>query len=79
VKMPKRHRFPQESVVLIWNTTWKCGRVEREIIRFLRDNFRFETSIKDLLAHFELVGVSSNLPDAIRRLENRGIIKSIRR
>jgi len=63
------------GVALIRNTTWKCGRVDREIIRFLRDKFRFETSIKDLFAHFELVGVSSDLPDAIRRLENRGILK----
>jgi len=76
MKMPKRHRFPQESVVLIRNTTWKCGRVEREIVLFLRDRFRFETSIRDLFAHFELVGVSSDLPDAIRRLENRGILKT---
>jgi len=78
MKTPKRQSL-KDTVVLIRNTTWKCGTIERQIIRFLRDRLRFETSIKDLFTYFESEGVLSNIPDALKRLESRGILKITRK
>jgi hypothetical protein len=67
-------------VVLLRNTTWKCGRVERIIINYLRKRAqmfgKFHTPIKEMLAYFRVRGKRRNeFLDAIRRLERRRIIK----
>jgi len=70
----------QALAVLLRNTTWKCGRVERLVVNYLRDQIRkfgrAHTPIKDMLQHFKLKGKQkSEFFDAIRRLEKRRIIR----
>jgi hypothetical protein len=62
------------------NTTWKCGRVERQVVDYLKPQLtRFghgRLPIKDILAHFKLTGKKkSEFLDAMKRLEKRHIIK----
>ncbi len=66
--------------VLLRNTTWKCGRVERLVVNYLRDQIRrfgrVRTPVEDMLKHFKLKGKQkSEFFDAIKRLEKRRIIK----
>lgn len=66
--------------VLIRNTTWKCGRVERLVINYLQNRLlRYgmpRTSIKDMLQYFKFKGKQkSEFFDALKRLERRRIIK----
>jgi hypothetical protein len=66
--------------VLLRNTTWKCGRVERLVVNYLRQKIRkcgrARTPIKEMLQHFRLSGKQkSEFLDAIKRLEKRHIIK----
>jgi hypothetical protein len=66
--------------VLLRNTTWKCGRVERLVVNYLRDQVRrfgrVRTPVQDMLQHFKLKGKQkSEFFDAIKRLEKRRIIK----
>lgn len=67
-------------VVLIRNTTWRCGRLERLIVSYLyRRNTslgRAEMPVKDMIQSFRLTGKKKNeFLDAIRRLERRNIIR----
>ncbi|MEM1582122.1 MAG: hypothetical protein QXK89_06395 [Candidatus Bathyarchaeia archaeon] len=67
-------------VVLMRNTTWKCGKVERLIVEYLQNHLmRYGTarsSIKEMTQHFNLNGKQkSELFDALRRLEKRRIIE----
>jgi len=82
VEMSDREAQPmiQALAVLLRNTTWKCGRVERLVVNYLRDQIRkfgrAHTPIKDMLQHFKLKGKQkSEFFDAIRRLEKRRIIR----
>ncbi|MFQ6067965.1 MAG: hypothetical protein ACE5KD_00320 [Candidatus Bathyarchaeia archaeon] len=66
--------------VLLRNTTWKCGRVERQVVNHLRAQLtRFgyvKIPIKEMLLYFKLSGKKkSEFLDAIKRLEKRRIIK----
>jgi len=66
--------------VLVRNTTWKCGRVERLVVDYLRRRLqrcgRAQTPVKDMLQHFKLSGKQkSEFFEAIKRLEKRHIIK----
>jgi len=66
--------------VLLKNTTWKGGRVERLVVSYLRDQIRkfgrAQTPVKEMLQHFRLKGEQkSEFFDAIKRLERRRIIK----
>ena len=73
-------RMLKAIAVLLRNTTWKCGRVERLVIGYLRNRLLKygipRTSIKDMLQHFKLKGKQkSEFFDALKRLEKRRIIK----
>ena len=73
-------RLVRAIAVLIRNTTWRCGRLERLIVKHLyKRNAGFgkpEMPIKDMLKNFELTGKKKNeFLDAIRRLERRNIIR----
>jgi len=73
-------RLIQALAVLLRNTTWKCGRVERLVVNYLRDQIRrfgrARTPIEEMLQHFKLKGKQkSEFFDAIKRLEKRRIIK----
>ncbi|MDH5713771.1 MAG: hypothetical protein OEY83_07530, partial [Candidatus Bathyarchaeota archaeon] len=66
--------------VLLRNTTWKCGKVERLVVNYLRQKIRRcgrpRSPVKEMLQHFELSGKQkSEFLDAIKRLEKRRIIK----
>jgi len=66
--------------VLIRNTTWKCGKIERLVVKHLQDRLvkygMPRTSIKDMLQQFKLRGKQrSEFFDALRRLEKRQIIR----
>ncbi|NWG10833.1 hypothetical protein HXY33_03655 [Candidatus Bathyarchaeota archaeon] len=70
-------------VILIRNTTWRCGRLERVIVKNLCKNIvgfgKPEMSINDMLHNFELSGKKKNeFLDAIRRLERRNIVRIAR-
>jgi len=73
-------RMVSALAVLLRNTTWKCGRVERLVVTYLRDQIRrfgrVRTPIIEMLQHFKLKGKQkSEFFDAIKRLEKRRIIK----
>ena len=73
-------RLLKAFAVLVRNTTWKCGKVERQVVDCLRAQFtRFghvKMPIRDILLHFRLSGKKkSEFLDAIKRLEKRRIIK----
>jgi hypothetical protein len=66
--------------VLIRNTTWKCGRIERLVVDYLRRQVkaygRVRIPIREMLQHFKLEGKRrSEFLDAVKRLEQRRIIR----
>jgi hypothetical protein len=68
-------------VILMRNTTWRCGKLERLIVKNL---YRRSASlgkpgmpVKDMIQSFKLTGKKKNeLLDAIKRLERRNIIRT---
>lgn len=67
-------------VVLLRNTTWKCGRVEKLIVNHLQSQIRKcerpRIPVKEMLQHLKLSGKQkSEFLDAIKRLEKRQIIR----
>ena len=67
-------------VVLIRNTTWRCGKVEKSIVRHLYKRHRNfgkpGVSIRDIMQHLNLVGEKKDeCIDALKRLEKRNIVK----
>ena len=76
-------RLVRAIVVLIRNTTWRCGKLERLIVKHLyKRNAGFrkpEMPITDMLQNFKLTGKKKNeFLDAIRRLERRNIVRILR-
>jgi len=66
--------------ILLRNTTWKCGRVERLVVNYLQTQLqargRTQTPVKDMLQHFRFSGKQKNeFLDALKRLEKRHIIQ----
>jgi len=73
-------RMLRAFAVLVKNTTWKCGRVERLVVNHLREQLRrfgkARSPVKEMLQRFKLKGKQkSEFFDAIKRLEKRRIIK----
>ncbi len=73
-------RMIKAIAVLLKNTTWKCGSVERLVVNYLRDQMRkfgrAQTPVKEMLHHFKFKGKQkSEFFDAMKRLEKRRIIK----
>ncbi|MGQ9551488.1 MAG: hypothetical protein ACUVUE_03580 [Candidatus Bathycorpusculaceae bacterium] len=67
-------------VVLIRNTTWRCGKLERLIVKHLHkrnENFGIpEMSINDMMQNLRLTGKKKNeFIDAVKRLEKRNIVR----
>jgi hypothetical protein len=72
--------FVRTIVVLIRNTTWRCGKLERSIVKHLHkrhENFgKSEISVKDMMYNLNLTGEKRNeFLDALRRLEKRNIVR----
>lgn len=66
--------------VLFRNTTWKCGRIERLVVNYLRRQLKMFGRVKipiiEMLQYFKLDGKrKSEFFDAIKRLEKRNIIR----
>jgi hypothetical protein len=79
-KSSETRRLVKAMVVLIRNTTWRCGKLERSIVKHLyKRNAGFgkpEMPVKDMLKNFNLTGKKKNeFLDAIKRLERRNIIR----
>jgi hypothetical protein len=67
-------------VVLIRNTTWRCGKLERSIVKHLHSRHtlfgKSEMPVNDILNNFNVTGKKkSEFLDALRRLERRNIIR----
>jgi hypothetical protein len=76
-------RLVRAIVVLIRNTTWRCGKLERLIVKHLYKKHggfgKPEMPINDMLKNFKLTGKKKNeFLDAIRRLERRNIVRILR-
>jgi hypothetical protein len=76
----KAGKMIRNIAVLLKNTTWKCGRVERLVMNYLLDQVRrfgrVQTPVKEMLHHFKLKGKQkSEFFDAIKRLEKRRLIR----
>jgi hypothetical protein len=76
----KEQTLVRTIVVLIRNTTWRCGKVEKSIVRHLYKRHRNfgkpGASIRDIMQHLNIVGAKKDeCMDAIKRLEKRNIVK----
>jgi hypothetical protein len=70
----------QAIVVLIRNTTWRCGKLERLIVKNLCRRSaslgRTGMPIREMIQSFKLTGKKkSEFLDALKRLERRNIIR----
>lgn len=79
-KRSETKKFVKAIVVLIRNTTWRCGKLERSIVKYLHKRHeglgKPETSIRDMLQSFKVTGKKRNdFLDALKRLERRNIIR----
>jgi len=70
------------TAILLRNSTWKCGRVERLVVNYLRRQLQepgcAQSSIKDMLEHFNVNEKQHHsFFEAMERLEKRGILKLV--
>ena len=73
-------RMIRAIAILLRNTTWKCGRIERLVVNYLRHRLQrcgsAQTPVEDMMEHFQFSGKQkSEFFEAIRRLEKRNIIR----
>jgi hypothetical protein len=82
--LPERHMTEQtlvkQLVVLIRNTTWRCGKLEKSIVKHLHkkhENFgKKGVPVKDMMQNLDFTGEKKNeFLDALRRLEKRNIVR----
>ena len=81
----KRRKIREQTlvrtlVILIRNTTWRCGKVEKSIVRHLYKRHRAfgkpGVSIREIMQNLNLAGTKKDeCIDAIKRLEKRNIVK----
>jgi hypothetical protein len=76
----KEQTLVRTIVVLIRNTTWRCGKVEKSIVRHLYKRHRNfgkpGASIRDIMQNLNIKGAEKDeCIDAIKRLEKRNIVK----
>jgi hypothetical protein len=70
----------KQLVVLIRNTTWRCGKLEKSIVKHLHkknENFGQQgVPVKDVMKNLDFTGEKKNeFLDALRRLEKRNIVR----
>jgi hypothetical protein len=73
-------RLVRAIVVLIRNTTWRCGKLEKSIVKSLyRKNLNLTglgMPVTEMIQTFKLTGRKRNdFLDALRRLERRNIVR----
>ena len=67
-------RIINSTVVLRYNTTWGCGRLQREIIDYLRRHNR-KARVKEILERYAPIGqMAHKFINTIKKLEDRLII-----
>jgi len=76
----KEQTLVKTIVVLIRNTTWRCGKLEKSIVKHLykrHENFgKANVSVGDIMQNLDLAGEKkSEFLDALKRLEKRKIVK----
>ena len=76
----KEQTLVRTIVVLIRNTTWRCGKLEKSIVQHLykrHENFgKAEVSVRDIMLNLNITGEKKDeCLDALRRLEKRNIVK----
>ena len=76
----KEQTLVRTIVVLIRNTTWRCGKLEKSIVQHLykrHQNFgKTEVSVKDIMLNLNITGEKKDeCLDALRRLEKRNIVR----
>jgi hypothetical protein len=67
-------------VILIRNTTWRCGKVEKSIVRQLHKRHNSfgkpGVSVRDIMHNLNITSAKKDeCIDAIKRLEKRNIVK----
>jgi hypothetical protein len=80
VRKSKDQTLVRTIVVLIRNTTWRCGKLEKSIVHHLykrHQNFgKTEVSVRDIMLNLNITGEKKDeCLDALRRLEKRNIVK----
>lgn len=84
MKKSEKHRFGKAIIVLLRNTTWRCGKLERLIVEHLlhRKSVGFgrsEVPLNEMLQSFNVTGKRRNeFMDALKRLERRNIVRILR-
>jgi hypothetical protein len=82
--LPEQHIAEQTLVkqlaILIRNTTWRCGKLEKSIVKHLHkkhENFGKQgVSVNDMMQNLNFTGEKKNeFLDALRRLEKRNIVR----
>lgn len=76
----KDTKLVRAIVVLIRNTTWRCGKLEKLIVKNLHrrkaDLGKPGIPVREMLQSFKFTGKKRNeLLDAIKRLERRNIVR----
>ena len=76
----KEQTLVQTIVILIRNTTWRCGKLEKSIVLHLykrHENFgKNGVSVRDIMVNLNITGEKKDeCLDALRRLEKRNIVK----
>ena len=76
----KEQTLVRTIVVLIRNTTWRCGKLEKSIVRHLykrNTNLgKTDVSVGDIIQNLNLKGQRKDeCLDAIKRLEKRNIVR----
>ncbi len=79
-RKPAEQTFVRTIVVLIRNTTWRCGKLERSIVKHLHKRHEnlgeSKILVKDMMHNLNLAGEKRNeFLDALRRLEKRNIVR----
>ena len=82
--MPERavteQTLVRQFVVLIRNITWRCGELEKSIVKHLHkkhENFgKKGVPVSDMMQNLDFTGEKKNeFLDALRRLEKRNIVR----
>jgi len=76
----KEQTLVKTIVVLIRNTTWRCGKLEKSIVRLLHKRHenlgKTSVSVGDIMQNLNYTGEKkSEFLDALKRLEKRNIVR----
>lgn len=82
MKIPENelNKTPEATIVLLRNTTWKCGRIERLVVNYLRrkQGTSNQPRVNDVLEHFKPRKIQRyQIFEAIWRLQRRFIVEVV--